>query len=89
MVLRTVPSPGPGTDRRPASGRSAIEVVDRVVTVEKTVKIPERRLPRGREWAEQLASRTRQVDDERLYDRDLRVVAQAAVDLNQALGRRL
>lgn len=75
--------------RAAASGQAAVEVVERVVTVETTVKVPDKRLPRGGEWADQLASLTRQVEDGRLYDRDLRVVAEAAVTLNNALHRRL
>lgn len=59
------------------------------MTVEKTVKVADKRLPRGREWADQLASLTRQVEDGRLYDRDLRTVAEAAVALHQALQHRL
>lgn len=75
--------------RAAASGQAAVDVVERIVTVEKTVKVPDKRLPRGREWADQLASLTRQVEDGRLYDRDLRAVAEAAVTLNNALHRRL
>jgi hypothetical protein len=75
--------------RAAESGLAAVQVVERVVTVEKTVKVADKRLPRGREWADQLASLTRQVEDGRLYDRDLRVVAEAAVALNNALQRRL
>ena len=59
------------------------------MTVERTVKVTDRRLPRGREWADQLTSLTRQVEDGRLYDRDLRVVAEAAATLHQTLQQRL
>jgi len=75
--------------RAAESGRAAVQIVERTVTVETTVKVADKRLPRGAEWADQLRSLTRQVDDGRLYDRDLRAVAQAAVELNNALGRRL
>ncbi len=75
--------------RAAASGQAAVEVIERVVTVERTVKVPDKRLPRGREWAEALASLTRQVEDDRLYDRYLRVVAEAAATLHQALQQRL
>ena len=71
------------------SGQAAVHVVERVVTVERTVKVPDKRLPRGREWADQLASLTRQVEDGRLYDRDLRTVAEAAATLHQVLQQRL
>ena len=53
------------------------------------MKVPDKRLPRGHEWAEHMRSLTRQVEDGRLYDGSLREVAQAAVELNTALGRRL
>ena len=59
------------------------------MTVETTIKVADKRLPRGAAWADHLASLTKQVDDGRLYDRDLRVVAQAAVELHHALDRRL
>lgn len=48
-----------------------------------------RRLPRGEEWAAHLESLAKQLNDGRLYDRDLRAVAAAAADLNAALRRRL
>lgn len=38
--------------------------------------------PRRHKWAEQLHSLTREVEDGRLYDRDLRVVAEAAATLH-------
>jgi hypothetical protein len=75
--------------RAAQSGRAAVEIVERVVTVETTVKVADNRLPRGQEWADQLRSLTRQLDDGRLYDRDLTAVARASVELNQALQRRL
>jgi hypothetical protein len=75
--------------RAAQSGRASVEIVERVVTVEKTVKVADKRLPRGAEWADVLASLTRQLDDGRLYDRDLSAVARASVELNQALQRRL
>jgi ribosomal protein L34E len=75
--------------RAAACGQAAVRIVERVVTLERTVKVPDKRLPRGREWADQLTSLTRQVQDGRLYDRDLRVVAEAAATLDQALQQRL
>jgi hypothetical protein len=75
--------------RAAESGRAAVEIVERVVTVEKTIKVPDKRLPHGQEWADMLASLTRQLDDGRLYDRDLSAVARASIELNQALQRRL
>jgi hypothetical protein len=75
--------------RAAESGLAAVTVIERIVTVEKTVKVPDKRLPRGAEWADQLRSLTKQLDDGRLYDRDLTAVARASVELNQALQRRL
>ena len=75
--------------RAAESGRAAVQIVEREVRVETTVKVADKRLPRGAAWADQLRSLTKQVDDGRLYDRDLRTVAQAAVELNNALHRRL
>jgi hypothetical protein len=75
--------------RAAASGRAAVQIVEREVRIQTVVKVPDRRLPRGREWADQLTSLTRQVDDGRLYDRDLHAVATAVVELNEALGRRM
>jgi hypothetical protein len=75
--------------RAAASGRSAVQVVERPMVVERTTRFLVPKPPRGAEWAETLRSLTRQVDNGRLYDRDLRPVAQATADLNHALERRL
>jgi hypothetical protein len=75
--------------RAAASGRSAVQVVDRPTVVERTTRYLVPKPPRSPEWAETLRSLTRQVDNGRLYDRDLRAVAEATADLNRALERRL
>ena len=71
------------------SGRSAVQIVERPVVVQRTTRIPAPNPPRGADWAEALAQLTRLVDSGRIYDRDLRPIAAAAVVLNQSLGRRL
>lgn len=71
------------------SGRSAVQIVERRVVVQRTTRIPAPNPPRGADWTEALAQLTRLVDSGRIYDRDLRPIAAAAVVLNQSLGRRL
>jgi hypothetical protein len=75
--------------RAAASGRSAVKIVERATTVERTTRVFVPKPPRGAEWTETLRSLTRQVENGRLYDRDLAAVARAADDLNDALQRRL
>jgi hypothetical protein len=75
--------------RAAESGRSAVQIIERPVVVQRTTRIPAPNPPRGAEWAEALAQLTRLVDSGRIYDRDLRPIAAAAVALNQSLGCRL
>jgi hypothetical protein len=75
--------------RAAASGRSAVQIVERPTVLERTTRFLVPKPSRSAEWAETLRSLTRQVDNGRLYDRDLRAVAQATADLNRALERRL
>lgn len=63
-------------NRAAASGRSAVEVVERRVEV----PIPVPVTPARRHWPGLLDELARQVDDGRIYDRDL-------LDLSDALGR--
>jgi hypothetical protein len=66
-----------------------VQIVERPVVVQRTTRIPAPTRLRGADWAEALAQLTRLVDSGRIYDRDLRPIAAAAVVLNQSLGRRL
>jgi hypothetical protein len=72
-----------------ASGRSAVQVVERPTVVERTTRYLVPKPPRSAEWAETLRGLTRQVDNGRLYDRDLTAVAEAAAELTDSLQRRL
>jgi hypothetical protein len=71
------------------SGRSAVQIIERPVVIQRTTRIPASNPPRGAEWAETLAQLARLVDAGRIYDRDLPPIVEAAVALNQSLGRRL
>lgn len=75
--------------RAAASGRSAVQVVERPVVIQRTTRIPAPNPPRGAEWAETLAHLTRLVDSGRIYDRDLGPIAEAAAALHRSLGRRV
>ena len=60
-------------NRAAASGRSAVHVVER------RVEVPLPATPARRDWPDLLAELARQIDDGRIYDRDL-------LDLSDALG---
>jgi hypothetical protein len=80
-------------NRAAASGRSAIQLVERIVEVDRPA--PAGRLkapaawPNGTGWSPVLAELVRQLDTGRVYQRDLNSIAHAAVALNDALHRRL
>ena len=80
------------TTRAAAAGRLAVEVVDRVVEVDKpvpvveTVEIPT--LPKGAGWVAALHELARQLDAGRVYDRDLTALADAFDTVIAALTRR-
>ena len=78
--------------RAAASGLVAVEVVDRFIEVEKEVKVVERVevtvQPSGAAWPATLAELAKQVDAGRVYDRDLRALAQSLDDVLRALARR-
>lgn len=69
--------------RAGASNRRPVEVVDRVITVEvdKLVRVVERVkvevLPTGPGWTRQLEELAKQVENGRVYDRDLLELAEA------------
>jgi hypothetical protein len=72
--------------RAAASGRAAVQVVDRVVTV--VQEVPVTTPPRGAGWAAALAQLATALDTGRVYDRDLPALAQALADVAEALDRR-
>lgn len=98
IVLGHVSASGPGEQARAAaSGRSAIQVVDRTIETVTTVTVVQHhtaqvpipsRPASVPEFDEVLADLTRRVDSGRVYDRDLPVLIGAARDLVEALSRR-
>jgi hypothetical protein len=78
--------------RAAASGCAAIQVVDRVVEVDRLVtvvqEVPVATVPKGAEWPELLAQLATALDTGRVYDRDLPAVAQALAGVADALDRR-
>ena len=68
--------------RAAASGRSAVRVVERRVEV----KVPA--TPTRRDWTGLLDELTRQLDDGRIYDRDLTGLAEALSSVVDAYSRR-
>jgi len=78
--------------RAAASGRAAVQVVDRVVEVDRLVtvvqEVPVTTVPKGAEWPAALAQLATALDTGRIYDRDLPALAQALADVADALDRR-
>ena len=78
--------------RAARSGLAAIEVVDRIVEIEKDVVIvraaPRPNPPTRGTWHSALADLTRQVETGRLRDRDLPDLHDALEELQHALTRR-
>ena len=78
--------------RAAASGRAAVQVVDRVIEVDRLVtvveEVPVRAVPQGAGWPAALAQLVTQVDGGRVYDRDLPALAKGLQDVIDALGRR-
>jgi hypothetical protein len=64
------------------SGRSAVEVVERLV------EVPVPAAPGRRDWPRLLGELTRQLEDGRIYDRDLAALAEALLAATDACGRR-
>jgi hypothetical protein len=77
--------------RAAASGRAAVQVVDRVVEVDRLVtvvqEVPVTSIPKGAEWPAALAQPAAALDTARVYDRDLPALAQALADVADALDR--
>ena len=78
--------------RAAASGRAAIQVVDRVVEVDRLVtvvqEVPVATVPQGAAWPAALAQLATALDTGRVYDRDLPALAQALAGVADALDRR-
>lgn len=68
--------------RAAESGRSAVQVVERIV------EMPGRH-PRHDEWVTLLDELTEQIENGAVYDRDLQAIGAASVAVNTALARRL
>ena len=77
--------------RAAASGRAAVQVVDRVVQVDRPVtviqEVPVATVPQGPAWPPVLAQLATQLDAGRVYDRDLPALAQGLQDVIDALNR--
>ena len=78
--------------RAAASGRAAIQVVDRVVEVDRLVtvvqEVPVTTVPKGAAWPAALAQLAAELDTGRVYDRDLPALAEALAGVADALDRR-
>ena len=78
--------------RAAASGLTAIQVVDRVVEVERLVtvvqEVPLSTVPQGAAWPAALTQLATALDTGRVYDRDLPALAQALASVADALDRR-
>ncbi len=78
--------------RAAESGRSAVEVVVRIVEVEKPVPVPHRvavpTIPKGGAWPEALAELVNQLDRGLVYDRHLPNLFRAINEVLGAMERR-
>jgi len=78
--------------RAAASGLAAVQVIDRVVQVDRPVTVKEsvevEVVPHGPAWPHALAQLTEQIDTGKVYDRDLPALAAALGDVRSALNRR-
>jgi hypothetical protein len=78
--------------RAAASGRAAVQVVDRVVEVDRLVtvvqEVPVTTIPKGVEWPAALTQLATALDTGRIYDRDLPALAHALAGVADALDRR-
>jgi len=78
--------------RAAASGRAAVQVVDRAVEVDRLVtvvqEVPVATVPKGAEWPAALAQLATDLDTGRVYDRDLPALVEALAGVADALDRR-
>ena len=82
VVLADLPASSLEQARAAASGRSAVQVVERPVPVHVASA------PTRRDWPRLLAEFVHQLDDGRVYDRDLPPLARALEPALQAYRRR-
>jgi len=87
VVLRNVPTQAWEQSRAAASGRSAIQVVERVVTIPDVAREPARG-PRQLDWVDLLQELTAQIDSGAAYDRHMVAIAAALDDVVRAVLRR-
>ena len=78
--------------RAAVSGRAAVQVVDRVVEVDRLVtvvqEVPVTKIPKGAAWPAALDQLAAELDTGRVYDRDLPALAEALAGVADALDRR-
>ena len=78
--------------RAAASGRAAVQLVERIVHVEVTVPVVETvevvALPKGRGWADAMGELARQINAGLVYNRDLPAIATELDQVITALRRR-
>jgi hypothetical protein len=84
VVLARMSTARLGTVPRGASGRSAVEVVERVIEL----PAAQERRPRRDEWPALLRELTAQLDTGRIYTRNLPELARALEQLTDAVHRR-
>jgi hypothetical protein len=80
-------------NRAAASGRSGIQLVERIVEVDRPTpankKVRSETPPGSTSWELLLGELVRQLDTGRVYQRDLAAITHASIALNDALHRRL
>lgn len=78
--------------RAAASGRTAVEIIERIVEVEKPVEVVREVevevMPKGARWGEALREFARQLDNGRVYDRDLADMEASLLKVIEAFNRR-
>src|SRR3954452_17898656 len=74
--------------RAAASGRSAVEIVERVVTVPSTPPPLARQRPRQLAWVDLLRQLAVQVEEGAVYDRHMAAIGAAVDDVMRAIHRR-
>ncbi len=83
MVLPGLPAAGLGTVPRGASGRAAVQVIERVIQT----PVERVRIARHGEWPDVLHELATQLDDGRIYARELTDLDTALTNVQAALRR--